>query len=546
MASDELHSPADSPTGAGRLAHGRAAAAALPPVVPQGHSRRASSQPAPLRQSRGRGGASPATTGNRGRGVGLASPSRRRIERADFEVVPDPQAAAASGSAAPERSSPPGPTPQRPKREGVTPLDSEARWPPLGDIPETAGDLADMPALFSGSPYCDQFTDETKLLRDGKCFVSCRKFEAQGADARQVFAALYGDHANFLPEHHRLHGEYVKDPATGKAVALQMPRWESPPAPPGRAVGWRRMECITVVKAPWSMHTPLIEHHRYALFNVGGQVRRLVVHNSACTPDVVNGSCFRCEGVVIFDESIESGMLTVESFGMVVMIKSTLMRRIIESTGNGELRESYSDLVLQAEEALRQRAIQSAGPAAQRRLSVPGELVKALTPRLVTPLNPPEASFFQTSFGGVPLPPAPPGPSAPPPTSRLRTVLLVAALAAPCAALALAARRLRGPEAGSWGATVVYLAWSWFWEVLGIIGACASVLAALMEFDALPHLGSAHQPITAAAAAGGGAARAPAAARPAQHAGDAVPQLTPPQQLLRRRHSRDSQQEVHW
>eukprot|EP00756_Hemistasia_phaeocysticola_P065823 Hpha_TRINITY_DN8812_c0_g1::TRINITY_DN8812_c0_g1_i1::g.141467::m.141467 len=230
------------------------------------------------------------------------------------------------------------------------------------------------------------FSAMSELRQSGVQFVPTVELPV-GTTLTACWRKLLSGKSSFIARWHAGHGEREQSGEPLKNI----PRWTG-----GELPGplWREFECLTQVQAPWSMITKFTERHRLIAVQYPDGARDLVLHVSAQTPDVMYGSTFRCEALVRFHEAESGGVVSLDIAGQVQMLKSTVMRGKITSTGNAGLKESYVEFARLAQEEL----------SGSRRAA-------AATPN-ETPVTPAAA-------------PAPPAPSKPPPRPGVLSVIVV-------------------------------------------------------------------------------------------------------------------------
>eukprot|EP01065_Artemidia_motanka_P011223 TRINITY_DN16031_c0_g1_i1.p1 TRINITY_DN16031_c0_g1~~TRINITY_DN16031_c0_g1_i1.p1 ORF type:complete len:842 (+),score=335.23 TRINITY_DN16031_c0_g1_i1:51-2528(+) len=238
---------------------------------------------------------------------------------------PQPRAAAPS----PPTSPPPSAAPAAGADKDA---DKDAPAPAAGAGP------ADMPALFADTPLSGAFLAEAALLssKDVKQIHAAHKLP-QGADIGAVQAALL--QPPFLEQYHKKGGRYAGPKASPESPV--MPPWEG-----GKSnLGWRELNCTTVVQAPFTTHTKYVEKQRYCL--LAGPPRQLLIHFVSQTPEVTMGDAFRIEVLVTVEEKA-SKQCEMTVHGLVHFLKSSWLKGKITSTAHAELTTAYEGFVRQA------------------------------------------------------------------------------------------------------------------------------------------------------------------------------------------------------
>jgi len=322
--------------------------------------------------------------------------------------------------------------------------------PASGPIPMADGTEK---ALFNLCPLNEHFSPIAEL-RSKNTFIKKRPLAAAVPGPGWCFSAVFADGTRFFEDYRQQHGEYTPCPETKRQLKLVMPRWESPAADssmPAGSLGWRGYQCKTVVKKPYEQHTDFCEWQRYVHVRTptGSQ---LILHYSSSTPSVWYGTTFRCESVLVIER--DGNEITVECFGGVVILTSTMMSWTIESTGNPEMEASYQELVTGAEKVMSGLLLEREND------TPPGSLLSPISePTLASPKSgaldlPCDLDLVQGA------------------ESRMWLIFNCAVLAASAIVLLFT---ISDPAAGPWS-EVLLLAWSKCTEVLLVVSVLALAL----------------------------------------------------------------------
>ena len=205
---------------------------------------------------------------------------------------------------------------------------------PLVTSPEIS--VAEMNGLFSRLP---QHVSKYFLSESHITHVTHDTVVIPGTSINDVFNVLFANDSKFLSSYHTKRGEYQG--TKEKPTPCVIPHWEQ--LTPD--TGYRSFECTTIVQAPWNKHTRFVEWQRYAKSD-----KKLLVHFTSQTPDVMTGDCFRIE--VLVDVTQGKGSCDLRILSEIHFLKSTWIRSKIQSTAIGELVVTYRQFVAQAREAL--------------------------------------------------------------------------------------------------------------------------------------------------------------------------------------------------
>eukprot|EP00993_Chasmostoma_nieuportense_P003655 NODE_435_length_2239_cov_33.409091_g405_i0.p1 GENE.NODE_435_length_2239_cov_33.409091_g405_i0~~NODE_435_length_2239_cov_33.409091_g405_i0.p1 ORF type:complete len:735 (-),score=196.63 NODE_435_length_2239_cov_33.409091_g405_i0:35-2188(-) len=165
----------------------------------------------------------------------------------------------------------------------------------------------------------------------------------KGITLVQLFHMLFDDHSMFVRAYHEKRGD----------TGLTLTPWSFPTAPDGAGSGIRQMSCVTEVTKPKKGTTNLYQEQRFVYFSTPTS-KGLQLHIASRTPEVVSGDTFRVEAVLLFCET--DGAISLNVYGMLYFVKSTMMRRIIEAAAAGELGKSYDMYVDEILERVRPKS----------------------------------------------------------------------------------------------------------------------------------------------------------------------------------------------
>lgn len=209
---------------------------------------------------------------------------------------------------------------------------------------------ADVDDIFNSEPEFvkslgSHFSTVKEIRQNGVQFVPATELPI-GTTLTSCWQRLFCDASRFLTRWHVGHGEREE---SGEPLK-EIPPWKGGELP---GPMWRDFECHTGVQAPWGqIVTKFVERQRLiAVVNPDG-ARYLLFQVSAQTPDVMYGNTFRCDALVRLQEAQARKRVTLDIIGRVHMLKSTIMRSKIVSTGTTGLRESYTELARLAQAEL--------------------------------------------------------------------------------------------------------------------------------------------------------------------------------------------------
>jgi len=155
----------------------------------------------------------------------------------------------------------------------------------------------------------------------------------QGGRLEDVFEALLADSAAFFAAYHARQGDRVVD--------LRPWQWRTLSEDSGSCPwgGTRQAEFSTEVAMPKRTWVSAYERHAFAYLDTPGE-RMLVFQSATLTPDVMYGDCFRAESLMCWRER-PNGDILLDIYCGLHFLKSTMLRRIIESKALGELARSF-------------------------------------------------------------------------------------------------------------------------------------------------------------------------------------------------------------
>ncbi|KAJ9469571.1 Tectonin beta-propeller repeat-containing protein [Diplonema papillatum] len=251
------------------------------------------------------------------------------------------------------KTTPPGGVESLPSERQQQQQDAAAQTP-VAPLPGVHS-VADCVQLFSAHPSFEELHRETDFVgegaKKGKKVVSDFPL-TRGVSASTALLRLFGSDASFLEAYHQTRGEYLGTRQDPQKVII--PAWEPlAPADPGAhaSAGYRTFECTTVIQAPWSKHTRLQEHHRFAYFHEDSETGtpRFIWHCASQIPDVMYGDYFRVESVVDVRETTPAACVA-SVYCVLHFYKDPtfLLKGKIESTAVGESTVSYKQLLQQA------------------------------------------------------------------------------------------------------------------------------------------------------------------------------------------------------
>eukprot|EP01060_Flectonema_neradi_P000592 TRINITY_DN10366_c0_g1_i1.p1 TRINITY_DN10366_c0_g1~~TRINITY_DN10366_c0_g1_i1.p1 ORF type:complete len:700 (+),score=148.80 TRINITY_DN10366_c0_g1_i1:52-2151(+) len=260
----------------------------------------------------------------------------------------------------PSRSLPSSPLTSPRKRQGILKAFSRKknnRSPPPPPLPPVSSTVAledddfllelGSPALPPSSPIVSDLPSDLSTLFDQfpaainsnfssvSTVSSGKVLQSQSLPASfdRCSALLLSNH--FCAEYHNAHGEFTKkEGSSGKGSCSYSP-WVHHPGYSEHA-GYRTLQCLTVVQAPWSQQTAFVEKQRYYK---GSGVLALQI--TSLTPAVMCGDCFRCEVLVMIEGNSTSSSITITA--SVHFMKSPFMglKSKISSTAMSELADSF-------------------------------------------------------------------------------------------------------------------------------------------------------------------------------------------------------------
>eukprot|EP00668_Euglena_longa_P014372 GGOE01018357.1.p1 GENE.GGOE01018357.1~~GGOE01018357.1.p1 ORF type:complete len:665 (-),score=187.84 GGOE01018357.1:324-2318(-) len=153
----------------------------------------------------------------------------------------------------------------------------------------------------------------------------------KGAKLEDVYAALLGSGSSFFSAYHQRQGD--------KVVELQ--EWREQTLPKGQGVwaGGRQAVFSTEVSMPKRTWVSAYEQHAFCHLQLP-EAKVLAFQSATRTPEVMYGDCFRAESLLCWRETCE-GDVVLDIYCGLHFVKSTMMRRLIESKALAELSRSY-------------------------------------------------------------------------------------------------------------------------------------------------------------------------------------------------------------